>query len=73
MGHNTIEVREAKCGGAEKFLAAIFVTFSKPFLGTAANTDTTSVQPFLQLLTMWCKDFYEDDFEHDSGLRYSMG
>ena len=45
-----------------------------------ANNDTcgqaknaASNNAFLQLLTLWCKDFYEDDFESDAVFRYEMG
>jgi hypothetical protein len=39
----------------------------------SSSSSESSVRACLQLLTTWCVDFYEDDFETDSDLKIQMG
>mmetsp|Transcript_20244 Transcript_20244/g.34135 ORF Transcript_20244/g.34135 Transcript_20244/m.34135 type:complete len:1344 (-) Transcript_20244:174-4205(-) len=42
-------------------------------LGMSNKSMSASNNAFLQLLSLWCKDFYEDDFENDATFRLEMG
>jgi len=44
-----------------------------PDQNTDVDCNVASLRGCLQLLTIWCVDFYEDDFERDSSLKAAMG